>query len=90
MNKKELIEAISKEVDLPKTKVEAVMTSMLDTIKKEVKKENKVALPGFGSFEIKNNKARNGINPATKEAIQIKASKSAKFKVSKTFKDSLN
>lgn len=50
----------------------------------------KINFAGFGSFEPKTNKARVGINPATKEKIQIAESKSVKFKVSKTFKEELN
>ncbi len=90
MNKKELVEVLAKELDLPKSKCEEMISVTCDTIKKQVKKGNEVKLPGFGSFAPKKNAARNGINPATKEKIKIKASKSVKFKPSKVFKDLLN
>ena len=90
MNKKELIDLIASETELSKKDVDVVITKTLETIKEEVKKGNEVKLPGFGSFGEKINAARTGINPATKEKIQIKESKSVRFKVSKTFKDYLN
>ncbi len=90
MNKKELVEILAKELDLPKTKCEEAVNVICDTIKKQIKKGKEVKLPGFGSFAPKKNAARNGINPLTKEKIKIKASKSVKFKASKTFKDFLN
>lgn len=90
MNKKELIEALASELDLPKTKCDEMLTLLCDIIKDEVKDGNEVKLPGFGSFAPKTNAARKGINPSTKEKINIKASKSVKFKPSKVFKDFLN
>lgn len=49
-----------------------------------------VDLAGFGKFEITERKAREGINPLTKEKIQIEASKSVKFKISKALKEAVN
>ncbi|MFV0246841.1 MAG: HU family DNA-binding protein [Mycoplasmatales bacterium] len=90
MTKQEIIENVAGETGLSKKDVGAVIESTFAEIKKSIKKGNKVTFVGFGNFEPKRNSARQGINPATKEAIQIKASNSVKFKVSKTFKDTLN
>ena len=49
-----------------------------------------VDLAGFGKFEITERKAREGINPLTKEKIQIEASKSVKFKIAKALKEAVN
>ena len=53
----------------------------------ELKKGEKVALIGFGTFEVRERAARKGINPLTKEAIEIAASKAPAFKAGKAFKD---
>jgi len=90
MKKAELIAAIAAEAGLTKKDAERALEAFLNTVKSEVKKGNKISLIGFGNFEPKTNAARKGINPATKQPIQIKASKSVKFKVGKGFKDSLN
>lgn len=90
MNKKELINKIALDNDITKKDAEVILNSILDTIKEEVKNGNKVSILGFGNFEPKENKARTGINPQTKEPIQIAASNSVRFKVGKGFKDSLN
>ncbi|MGL5020532.1 MAG: HU family DNA-binding protein [Mycoplasmatales bacterium] len=90
MKKKDLIAAIAEATGLTKKDSEKAVEAFLETVKDEVKKGNKVSLLGFGNFEPKTNSARKGINPATKQPIDIKASNSVKFKVGKGFKDSLN
>ena len=90
MNKKELISTIAENTGMSKKDVELIVESTLETIKGEVKTGNKVSFLGFGNFEPKTNSARDGINPATKEKIKIKESKSVKFKPGKGFKDLLN
>ncbi len=90
MTKNEMIEKVVEATGLTKKDVATVIDATLNEIKEAVKAEDKINFVGFGSFEPKINKARTGINPATKEKIQIAESKSVKFKVSKTFKDYLN
>lgn len=90
MTKNEMIEKVAESTELTKKDVTAVIDAMLSEIKEAVKNDEKINFVGFGSFEPKTNKARTGINPATKEKIQIAESQSVKFKVSKTFKDYLN
>ncbi|MFA5745833.1 MAG: HU family DNA-binding protein [archaeon] len=86
MNKQTLIEEIGKKSDLSKSKIEETLNLTLDSIKAVVKKHKKLQLVGFGTFSVKNRAARKGINPQTGKSIQIKASKSVGYKVSKEFK----
>ncbi|MFV0288564.1 MAG: HU family DNA-binding protein [Mycoplasmatales bacterium] len=90
MNKQELIVAISEKTGLSKKEAQSSIEATMDVIKEEINKGEKIQLIGFGNFEPKLNKARTGVNPATGEKIQIKESKSARFKVGKGFKDFLN
>jgi DNA-binding protein HU-beta len=64
--------------------------AFVDSVEEALKSGDKVQLTGFGNFELKSKPAREGINPATKEKITIKASKSPAFKVGKQFKDKFN
>lgn len=90
MTKNELIAHVASETGMKKTEIQEVIETTLDTVKETVKNGDKVTLLGFGNFEPKLNKARAGINPSTKEKIEIKESNSVKFKAGKGFKDFLN
>ncbi|MFC1855477.1 HU family DNA-binding protein [Thermodesulfobacteriota bacterium] len=89
MTKSELIAEISKDAELTKTEAEKVVKSLIESIKKTLKKGDKVTLTGFGSFQISSRKARTGINPQTGEKINIKASKVPKFKPGQNLKDAV-
>ncbi|MBK1834507.1 HU family DNA-binding protein [Roseibacillus ishigakijimensis] len=91
MNKAELIEAVQKELGSEATKrqAEESVAAVLDAIAKGVKKDEKVQIIGFGTFEVKKRAERMGRNPKTGEAMKIKASKSVGFKPSSTLKASL-
>lgn len=89
MNKKDLIAAVAAEHEMSGAAAERVVQSVLDTIAKAVKKEGKVALFGFGTFDLRKRPARKGRNPRTGEAVKIKASKTVGFKPAKALKDSL-
>ncbi|MDQ3016663.1 MAG: HU family DNA-binding protein [Bacteroidota bacterium] len=80
MNKGDLIEAIAKGADMTKADAGRALDSTLDAISKTLKKGDKVTLPGFGTFSVSKRAARMGRNPATGEAIKIKAKKTPKFK----------
>ena len=62
----------------------------MESVQDALKKGDKVALVGFGTFEVAERAARDGKNPQTGEIIKIKASKAPKFKAGKAFKDALN
>ena len=72
MNKTELVEAIAKQADLPKTKAEAALKAFMEITKKTLKKGGEVQLIGFGTFCVAKRAARKCRNPATGEAIKIK------------------
>lgn len=80
MNKTELIKAVAVGANLTQAQAKAAVEATLDTIANSLKKEESVALLGFGTFSINERPAREGINPATKEKIQIAAKKVVKFK----------
>jgi integration host factor alpha subunit len=90
MTKAELIESISSKVDLQKGTAERIVNTIFDDIVAALKNGDKVNISGFGTFQVSDRKARTGRNPKTGEAIQINASRSAKFKPGKVLKDSLN
>jgi DNA-binding protein HU-beta len=91
MNKAELIESIQKALgaDATKRAAEQALDAVLDSIAKGVKKDKKVQIIGFGTFEVKKRAARMGRNPKTGEALKIAASKSVGFKASSVLKGSL-
>lgn len=91
MNKAELVELIQKALgkDATKRSAEESLSAVLESISKGVKKDKKVQLIGFGTFEVKKRAARMGRNPKTGEAMKIKASKTVGFKASSTLKGSL-
>ncbi|MFQ3577968.1 MAG: HU family DNA-binding protein [Verrucomicrobiia bacterium] len=91
MNRAQLVEEIRKRLGKETSKAEAerALAATLDSIKAGVKKEKGVQLVGFGTFKQTTRKARTGRNPKTGEAMRIKASKTVKFLVGKSFKESL-
>lgn len=90
MNKAELIAAMAEKSELTKKDTEKALNAFLETVQGALKKDDKVQLVGFGTFEVKKRAARTGINPQTKKAIKINASKAPSFKAGKAFKDALN
>ena len=91
MNKAELVEAVQKALgkDATKRAAEEAVEAVLDSIAKGVKKDKKVQIIGFGTFEVKKRAARLGRNPKTGEPLKIAASKSVGFKASSVLKGSL-
>ena len=90
MNKSELIEAMAAKADISKSAAGDALEGMLEAVTTTLKKGDSLALVGFGTFSVGERAARTGRNPRTGEAIQIKASKNAKFKAGKALKDALN
>ena len=64
--------------------------NLLEALTEGLKKDKTVALVGFGTFDVKERKARTGVNPATGEKIKIAASKTVGFKAGKALKDEFN
>ena len=90
MNKTELIAAVAERAELSKKDAEAAVTAAIDVITEALRKEEKVQLVGFGSFEVKTRAERMGRNPQTKEPIPIAASKAPVFKAGKALKDAVS
>ena len=90
MNKTELVTAIANNTELTKKDAEAALKAFIDVVGDELSKGEKVQLAGFGTFEVVERAAREGINPRTKETIQIPASKAPTFKAGKALKDAVN
>ena len=80
MNKAELIEAIASKADLTKADAKKALDAFIDTTSDSLKKGDRVALVGFGSFSVAKRAARTGRNPKTGQEMQIPAKKVVKFK----------
>ena len=80
MNKAQLIDAIAKEAKLSKVDSGKALDATISAISKALKKGDRVALVGFGSFSVAKRAARTGRNPQTGKEIKIAAKKVAKFK----------
>ena len=90
MNKTELIEKIAAGSGLTKAQSKAALDETVKAIKEALVAGDKIALVGFGTFSVGERPAREGINPLTKEKIQIAAKKLAKFKAGAELADALN
>lgn len=90
MTKAELVDAIAKSSKLTKVDSEKALSATISAVIGALKKGDAVRLVGFGTFEVTKRAARKGRNPQTGKEIQIKASKSPKFKAGKTFKEAVN
>lgn len=89
MNKTELIAAMSEKAELSKKDAEKVLTTFTNIVTDTLVDGNRVAITGFGTFEVVERAERQGRNPATGEVITIAASKSPKFKSAKALKDAV-
>ena len=92
MTKDDLINTVVKTCkgdDLSKRLVSDVIDAAFESIGKSIKKEKRFSYPAFGTFTVRNRKARKGRNPQTGEEIKIKASKTVGFKPAPTLKSSL-
>ena len=90
MNKTELVAAMAEKAGLSKKDAEAALKAFTETVAEELKKGDKIALVGFGTFEVSERAAREGRNPQTGAPMKIAASKAPKFKAGKALKDAIN
>ena len=89
MNKTELVAAVAAKAELSKKDAEAAVNAVFDSVKDALAKGNKVSLIGFGTFSVKTRAARTGLNPRTKETIEIPESKVPAFKAGSALKDAV-
>ena len=80
MNKTEFLNAVAEKSGLSKVDAKKAVEAFVETVSSELKEGGKVALLGFGSFSVAEKSARKGVNPKTKQPIEIPARKSVKFK----------
>jgi len=90
MNRKELIDALADKTGTSKADADRNIAALIEIITATLKKGDKVALVGFGTFEVRKRAARTGRNPATGAELKIKASKAPAFKAGKGLKDAVN
>ena len=90
MNKSELVSAVAAKTDLTKADTERALKAFMETITETLKGGDQVTLIGFGTFLVRERKARTGRNPRTGETIQIKAANNPAFKAGKALKDAVN
>ncbi len=87
MNKSELVDRVAEKAGMSKKDSEAAVKAVLESITDGLVKGDKVQLVGFGTFEVRSRKEREGRNPATGEKIKIKALKVPAFKPGKALKE---
>lgn len=82
MNKTDLVNEIAAKAGLNKVAAKAALDACLESIEQALANEDKVAIPGFGSFSVVEKAARECFNPRTKEKVSVPARKVVKFKPS--------
>lgn len=87
MNKGELIDVIAEKAGITKKVANQTLDAILDTVIETVSGGDKVTLVGFGTFEVRDRKGRDGRNPSTGEAIKIPATRVPIFSAGKPFKE---
>lgn len=87
MTKAELIAFMADEADVTRAAAAAALQAYMDAVAKELKKNGKLGLVGFGTFSVVKRKAREGRNPQTGKTIKIPAKKVVKFKAGKGLSD---
>ncbi len=90
MNKAELVEAIAKKTKSTKKDTEEMLNAFMDVVKTNLKKNQKIMLVGFGTFQTYKRKATTGVNPKTRKKISIPEKRVAKLKWSDTVNNLLN
>ncbi len=88
-NKDALVDYISAKTDISKKDVESVIDNLTEKITEEIRGGSKVTLTGFGTFRVSRRKAREGINPQTKQRITIPEMSLPKFTAGKTLKEAV-
>lgn len=90
MVKSELIKAVAERIDFTMKDTDLAINTMLDIIGETLKNGDEVSFVGFGTFSVTNRAGRIGVNPQTKDKIQIAATRTPHFKTGKGLKDLVN
>jgi len=89
VNKQQLIDSVSERANLTKKDAEKAINAVIDSIKGALNEGDKVALVGFGTFEVRTRAERSGRNPQTGEQIKVPGGKVPAFKPGKELKESV-
>lgn len=89
MNKGDIVSAIASKAGFTLKDADEAYKAFVAAVAEALQKGEEVSLAGFGTFKVKTRAARTGVNPQTKEAIQIPAAKVPSFKFGKSFKEML-
>ena len=89
LTKAAIIESLHNKLGLSRTDIHRVIDELFEEIKDGLKEDRVIELRGFGTFEVRNRPARTGLNPLTKEKIEIAASKAPAFKAGQAFKNAV-
>ena len=89
MNRQELVDKIANDAGITKKAANLALNAVIDGITVSLEKGDKVSLVGFGTFKVAARNARVGVNPRTKEKIQIAARKVPVFKAGKKLKEAV-
>ncbi len=89
MNKTDLIEVIADKADASKSEAQRFFDAFQEVVTSELKKGEEIQITGFGKFYVQKREAREGINPQTKEKMNIPASKVPKFTAGNSLKDAI-
>lgn len=87
MTKAELVKAVAAETDLTQAQAGQVLEALAGVVAGALRQGDKVALPGVGTFDLVERKARTGRNPQTGKPVAIAARKAPRFKAAKALKD---
>ena len=90
MTKGDLVNSIAENANLTKEQASDALNATLNAISNAMKSGDKAAILGFGTFSVSHRKARKGINPATKQPIDIAAKNVVKFKAGKGLTEVVN
>ncbi len=90
MNKRDLVDAVANKSELDRRSAESAIDAAVEAISGALADGDKVTLPGFGTFEVRQRNARTGRNPQTGETIEIAASKAPAFKPASALKTAVN
>ena len=90
MNKKHLVEAVAGKTALNRSAAAGAVDAVLELVTASLADGEPVALPGFGTFDVRDRSARTGRNPQTGEALVVAASRVPAFKAGKSLREAVN
>jgi DNA-binding protein HU-beta len=89
ISKADLVKELAEKTGMGQKETKALVDGLFERVSSHLKQGNKVQLTGFGTFEVRERKARTGVKPGTTERVKIPASKVPAFKAGKSLKDAI-